>query len=316
MSGPTRSCDGGRLTVARKSRFRRRLDRWLYYPLQTAAMFLFYAVFRLLPVDAASAVGGWVGRTVGPWMTAANRRAMYNLAMAMPELSEAQRRQILRGMWDNIGRTLGELPHLQRLREADRLEVVDVENVNGAAVADRPKILVGGHVGNWELQGAWVAKNVGRLSIIYRAPNNPGADWLIGRIRTAAGLVLCHKGNEGAKAAMKALAQGDSLGMLLDQKLNTGVAVPFFGHDAMTTSAPALFALRFGCAVVPARVERLGGARFRLTFYPPLEFDSTGDRNADVETIMSRVNEILEGWVRDRPEQWIWMHRRWVDSVK
>ncbi len=316
MNGPTRSSDSGALTVARKTAGRRRLDRWVYYPLQSAVMYLSYGLFGLLPVDAASAIGGWIGRTIGPRLSSANRRAMHNLAMALPELSEAERRRIVRGMWDNVGRTFGEFPHLMRLREAGRLEVVGLEHVNGADIASRPRILMGAHIGNWEVQGAWAAKYVGRLSFIYRAPNNRAADWLIRRVRSAAGMILYRKGAEGTKAAMKALANGDNLGMLLDQKLNRGIAVPFFGRDAMTTPALALFALRFDCAVVPCRVERLDGARFRLTFYPALEHVPSGDRHADIKAIMGRVNEIIEGWVRERPEQWFWMHRRWVDSVK
>ena len=316
MNGPTRSSDSGSLTVARKTPQRRRLDRWLYYPLQSAVMYLCYGLFGLLPVDLASAVGGWIGRTIGPRLASANRRAMHNLAMALPELSEAERRRIVRGMWDNVGRTFAEFPHLTRLRQADRLEIVGAENVTGADVASRPRILMGAHIGNWEVQGAWAAKYVGRLSFIYRAPNNRAADWLIRRVRSTTGMTLYRKGSEGTKAAMKALANGDNLGMLLDQKLNNGIAVPFFGRDAMTAPALALFTLRFDCAVVPCRVERLGGAHFRLTFYPALQYVRTGDRHADIKAIMSQVNEVIEGWVRERPEQWFWMHRRWIESVK
>lgn len=302
--------------MARKSSVRRRLDRWVYYPLQTALLYLSYGVFRLLPVGAASAVGGWIGRTIGPRLGSANRRAMHNLAMALPALPEVEKRQILRGMWDNIGRTFGEYPHLLRLRESKRLEIVGAEHVNGVDVAGRPRILMGAHIANWELPGAWTAKHVGRLSFIYRPPNNRAADWLIRRVRSATGMILYRKGNEGTRAAMKALSQGDNLGMLMDQKLNSGIAVPFFGREAMTAPALALFALRFDCAVVPTRIERLGGARFRLTFYPALEVAQTGDRHADVKAIMEQVNAIIEGWVRDRPEQWFWMHRRWVESVR
>ena len=316
MNGPTRSSDGGGLSVARKSAARRRLDRWVYYPLQTVLLYLSYGGFRLLPVDAASALGGWIGRTIGPRLTSANRRAMHNLAMVLPDLPEAEKRQILRGMWDNIGRTFGEYPHLLRLRDSKRLEVVGAEHVNGAEVASRPRILMGAHIANWELPGAWTAKHVGRLSFIYRPPNNRAADWLIRRVRSGLGMIVYRKGNEGTRAAMKALSQGDNLGMLMDQKLNRGIAVPFFGRDAMTAPALALFALRFDCAVVPTRVERLGGARFRLTFYPALDVEQTGDRHADIKAIMVRVNAIIEDWVRDRPDQWFWMHRRWVDSVK
>ncbi len=316
MNGPTRSFEDGLLVMARKSPARRRLDRWVLYPIQSVLVYLCYGIFGLMPVDAASAAGGWLGRTIGPRLPSANRRALHNLAMALPELSDAERRRIVRGMWDNIGRTLGEYPHLPQIRDSERVEVVGVENVNGAEVAGRPRILMGAHIANLEIPGSWTAKYVGRLSLIYRALNNPAVDRLLYRARSATGMKLYQKGNEGTKAAMKALSRGDSLGMLLDQKLNRGIAVPFFGRDAMTAPALALFALRFDCAVVPTRVERLGGARFRLTFYPALNLSPTGDRNADIQTIMSQVNAIIEEWVRERPEQWFWMHRRWIDSVK
>lgn len=302
--------------MARKSPGRRRLDRWLYYPLQSCMLYLSYGLFSVLPVDWASALGGWIARALGPLLAAANRRAMHNLTIAMPELSDADKRRILRGMWDNIGRTFGEYPHVLRIRDSARLEIVGAEHVTGAAVSDRSRILIGAHIGNWELPGVWTAKHVGRLSFIYRAPNNRLADLLIRRVRSAAGMVQYRKGPDGTRAAMRALARGDNLGMLLDQKLNRGIAVPFFGRDAMTTPALALFALRFECAVVPTRVERLNGARFRLTFYPPLAVPRTDNRHDDTKAYMAHVNEIFEGWIRERPDQWFWMHRRWIDSIR
>ena len=301
--------------MANKSPARRRLDRWVFHPLQSVAMLLTYGLFRLLPIDSASALGGWIGRRVGPLLVAANRRALHNLALVMPELTDAERRRIVRGMWDNIGRTFGEYPHLVAIRDSDRVEVIGAEHVRGADPSKGSRILIGGHFGNWEVAGAWTAKHVGRMTFIYRAPNNVIADRLIQRIRSASGIVQYSKGFDGTKGATRALARGDNVGMLLDQKLNQGIAVPFFGRDAMTTPALALFALRFDCAVVPARVERVGGARFRMTFYPALDISPTGDRDADVLAIMTRVNEIFEGWIREHPEQWTWMHRRWVESM-
>jgi Kdo2-lipid IVA lauroyltransferase/acyltransferase len=100
---------------------------------------------------------------------------------------------------------------------------------------------------------------------------------------------------------------------LADQKLNDGIAVPFFGRPAMTAPALALLALHFDCAVLPARVERLGGAHFRLTLYPLLDLPHSGDRDADAAALMRTVNATLEGWIRERPEQWFWVHSRWPD---
>jgi KDO2-lipid IV(A) lauroyltransferase len=95
--------------------------------------------------------------------------------------------------------------------------------------------------------------------------------------------------------------------------MNDGIPVPFFGRDAWTAPAIAQLALRFDCAIVPARIDRLGGARFRITVEPPVAIERTGDRQADVHAIMAKVNKVIEGWIRDRPELWFWLHRRWPD---
>jgi Kdo2-lipid IVA lauroyltransferase/acyltransferase len=95
--------------------------------------------------------------------------------------------------------------------------------------------------------------------------------------------------------------------------MNDGIPVPFFGRPAMTAPALAVLALRFDCDVLPARVERLDGARFRLTVFPPLPLPRSGEPHADAAALMYLVNVTLEAWVRDRPEQWLWVHRRWPD---
>ena len=121
------------------------------------------------------------------------------------------------------------------------------------------------------------------------------------------------KGAAAARRAFAALYRGGHLTMLADQKINEGIPVPFFGRPAMTAPALALLALRFGCDVLPVRVERLGGARFRLTVFAPLALARTGNQSADVAALTACVNATLESWIRDRPEQWLWLHRRWPD---
>jgi KDO2-lipid IV(A) lauroyltransferase len=101
--------------------------------------------------------------------------------------------------------------------------------------------------------------------------------------------------------------------MLVDQKLNDGIAVPFFGRDAMTAPALARLARRYDCIVVPVRVVRLGGAHFRLICDPPLKVPKTADAQADALALMTEVNATIERWIRARPEQWFWLHRRWPE---
>ncbi|MBI1985745.1 MAG: lauroyl acyltransferase, partial [Rhodospirillales bacterium] len=117
----------------------------------------------------------------------------------------------------------------------------------------------------------------------------------------------------GARLLLKSLKEGKHLGMLVDQKMNDGIPVKFFGRDVMTAPALAELALRFDCPVVPARVVRLKGARFKLVIEPPLKLVRTGDHEADVVANMAQVNALIEKWVRDTPEQWLWLHNRWPD---
>jgi KDO2-lipid IV(A) lauroyltransferase len=119
------------------------------------------------------------------------------------------------------------------------------------------------------------------------------------------------KGQDGARAALLHLRGGGSLGLLVDQKMNDGIAVPFFGRMAMTAPALARFALRFHMPIVPIRIIRLGPARFRLVCEPPLVIALTGDSTADTYAISLAMNATLERWIREDPSSWLWLHRRW-----
>jgi KDO2-lipid IV(A) lauroyltransferase len=119
------------------------------------------------------------------------------------------------------------------------------------------------------------------------------------------------KGAAGGRGALAHLASGGTLGMMMDQKMNDGIAVEFFGRPAMTAPALARLALRFECPVIPIHVERLGAARFRVVCEPPLRAPATGDRDRYVHEMTRAVNQTIESWIRAHPESWLWLHRRW-----
>jgi KDO2-lipid IV(A) lauroyltransferase len=121
------------------------------------------------------------------------------------------------------------------------------------------------------------------------------------------------KGSKGARRSLELLRTGKALGMLLDQKMNDGISVPFFGRNAMTAPALAQFALKFGCPVLPAHAVRLSGAHLRVIVEPPIAIPDTDERHAAILSIMTEVNRIIEGWIRSHPDQWLWLHRRWPD---
>jgi KDO2-lipid IV(A) lauroyltransferase len=267
-----------------------------------------YALLRALGPDRASALGGVVARNIGPHLKI-SRRAHANLARFMPELDAAARTRVVREVWDNLGRTAAEYPHLHVLG-TERTQACGLENLREAVATGRSCIFFTGHFANWEVAGVAARAHGTPVSVVYRALNNPHIDALILRLRGDVEATI-PKGAEGVKELIRLFARRRHVAMLLDQKQNDGIPAPFFGVDAMTTQAPAMFALRSGVQLVPVQVERLDGARFRITVHPRLEIPVTGDRARDITTITTAINAELERWVRANPGQWLWLHRRW-----
>ena len=223
-----------------------------------------FGVFKLLPLDCTSAVGGALARRIGPFL-GVSRHARRNISRAFPELSETEIADLVGGMWSNLGRV----------------------------AAGRPMIVFSGHIANWEIGMLAGAQHGISVAQIHRALNNPLMDRMIARFRGDRGEFI-PKGAVAAGRAIAALRRGTHLGLLADQKMNDGIPVPFFGRPAMTAPALAVLALRFDCDVLPLRAERLDGARFRVTVFPPLPLPRSGEPHADAAALMARVNEILE----------------------
>ncbi|MFC3226416.1 lysophospholipid acyltransferase family protein [Marinibaculum pumilum] len=272
-------------------------------------------LIRRLPVDWASALGGFLGRTFGP-LTRPHRTAQANLQAAMPDLDAAARRRILRGMWDNLGRTAFEYPHLDAFSIHGPDPRITVAGLEHATPRDGrlEVIYFSGHIGNWEILGLTASQLGTPPTVIYRAANNPVAERLLQKLRAPAAGRQLPKGARSVRALLQAAQSGETIALLVDQKMNDGMAVPFMGRPAMTATMPADFALRFRRPLLPAFSERLSGARFRITVLPPIPPQgSERDRN-DVAALLARMNDTLADWVRAHPEQWFWVHRRWPDS--
>ena len=271
---------------------------------------------RLGPVRASNLAGG-LARRIGPLLPV-SRVADANLQAAMPGLDRAARRRIVRGVWENLGRTVGELPHLDALREdtpsGPGWEVAGAEILREAKRAGGAVIFVSGHIGNWEVLPSVTARYGLPFAGLYRAAGNASVDAVILALRRRAlgvDVPMFPKGAAGARGALRYLSRGGHLGMLMDQKMNDGIAARFFGRTAMTAPALASLALRHRCRVVPGYVQRLGPARFRVVVEPPLPLPDSGDAQADVLALTQAVNDTLERWIAARPESWLWLHRRW-----
>jgi len=277
---------------------------------------LFIGVVRLLGVDAASAFGGWLGRTVGP-LSGAHKVATRNLKLAFPDKDEAWRAAMLQAQWDGLGRTFAEFPLMDRiLPSTGRVEVVNQERLFQIAADKVPVVFVSGHLSNWEVMPAAIVDSGVVCEMTYRAANNPYVDERIKASRFRYGVRLfAPKGGDGARELLEGMKQGKSVALMNDQKFNTGVEGLFFGHPVRTAPGPSRLAIRFGTVLQPMSVQRVKGARFRAVVHDPIQLPNTGDRTADIEAGVKLVNAFMEERIRERPEEWFWVHRRWPNEV-
>jgi KDO2-lipid IV(A) lauroyltransferase len=292
--------------------------RWAAEAAMARAVF---ALARALGPERASNLGGAIARMIGPRLPV-SRVAERNLAIAFPGRDAAWRRATVMAAWDNLGRVVAEYPHLPFLKRTTAgpgWEIADDLAVRALAARGGPVIFVSGHIANWEMLPAVVSHFGLEMASVYRAPSNPLVDALIMGFRRGAiaprAAKLFPKGAEGARATLAHLKAGGALGMLLDQKMNDGIAASLFGERAMTAPALAQLALRYRCPVIPGRAMRIGPARYRFEAEPPLALPASGDRAADVAALTQAVNDTLERWIRDRPGEWLWFHRRFDKAL-
>ncbi|MBS0472454.1 MAG: lysophospholipid acyltransferase family protein [Proteobacteria bacterium] len=290
----------------------------LRYGLEAAAFFAGIGFFRLLGLRAASAVGGFVGRNIFYRIRGVMKRARENLHAAFPEKSDAEIEAIIVEMCDNLGRTVAEYAHLEKFSmhgDNPRLEIVNVEAGRAAMASGKGVMFFSGHFANWEMM-PFVAEQLGfEGGEVYRPQNNPIVDrWLVEQRRKNGPKDQVAKGVQGTKRIFTLLRRGKAIFLLADQKTNEGIAAPFFGRDAMTTPAPAILALKLGSVLLPASNERLPGPRFRMTIHPPVSITPTGDHDRDVYLLTCAISDAIEKAVRQRPSQWLWIHRRWPTS--
>ena len=271
---------------------------------------------RRLPVEWASALGGAVFRTIGP-LSGAHGTARRNLLLAFPEMDRAGRDAVLAAQWENLGRYLFEFPLTDRLTPASgRIEVVGRERLEAIAASGEPAVLISGHLSNFEVMAAVIVDAGVRCRVTYRALNNPHVDRRIVETRARYGVELFGpKGGEGGREVLETLRAGGSVAFLNDQKFNTGVEAPFFGSPARTAFGPTRLALRFGGELHPMSVTRLPGVRFRVTAHPPIVLARTGDRERDLAAGVAQVNAFMEARVREHPDEWWWVHKRWPAEV-
>jgi KDO2-lipid IV(A) lauroyltransferase len=272
-------------------------------------------VLRLLPVDAASDLGGFLLKTVGP-LTGVDRTIRRNLDLAFPDFSQAEKDDIRIANWEQFGRFVAEFTMLDRLTLASgRVEVVGAERLK--AIADgQPTFMISGHFSNFEIMAAAIVGSGVRCQVSYRPANNPYFNDRIIQSRARYGVhSLAPKGSGGTREMIRALGRGESIAMLIDQKFNAGLPTPFFGHTAYSNPGVVRLAQRYGGKVTPMAVQRVKGARFKVTVFEPIVLADTGDAEKDLATGVRQIDAFVEERIRERPSEYFWAHKRWPKAM-
>jgi KDO2-lipid IV(A) lauroyltransferase len=273
-------------------------------------------VARHFDLKWSADIAGWTMRKIGPRLRG-HRTARAQLCAAYPEKSAAEIEQILSGMWDNIARVAVEYAHLDRMWHYDPADpahsaiVMDPENderMRRIQSDNRPKLMFSAHIANWEL----VAHSADRrIALVYRpAKVGPVTDELT-RIRAQGVGALIPADRNTPFRIRETLRRGWMIGMLVDQHYGDGIDVTFFNRRCKVNPLLARFARLFDCALHGSRLIRLPDGRFRFEVSEALVLPRDETGKLDVAATMQLVTSIIEGWVREHPEQWMWLHRRW-----
>jgi Kdo2-lipid IVA lauroyltransferase/acyltransferase len=264
-----------------------------------------------------SNIAGAVMRTVGPWLPE-HRTGRDNLRAAFPQKSEADVETILRGVWDNLGRVAAEIAHLDHICSGDpyKRTYIDYTPENIARFTHlksdgKPALVFAAHLANWELP-AVIAANDGLDSVVlYRRPNLGAiADAVIALRKGLMGELVAS--SMGAPVALaRALEHGRHVAMLVDQHYTRGIDVTFFGRTCKVNPLIAMLAREVECPIHGTRVIRLPGNRFRAEISEEVKPARDARGRIDVRGTMQAITDVVEGWVREHPEQWLWVHRRW-----
>jgi KDO2-lipid IV(A) lauroyltransferase len=272
-------------------------------------------VLRILPRRAALAAGRALGRVLGDLDRRHVAIAAHNLRQAFPHWDEPRVLRTARGVYAHFGAVLFDILWLQGRSRRTLLSLVEVvgrEHVERAMDAGRGALMVTAHIGNWELHGVAHGLLFGPIGVVARPLDNPLLDARLCSLRVMGGNTVIYK-QRALVQVIRMMRQGRGVALLIDQNVQAadGIFVDFFGRLAATTTVAAALALRQGCALVPCRTELLPDGRYRLTYEPAVEAAPGPDRQADLARVTAELTRRIEGWVRDTPEQWLWIHRRW-----
>jgi KDO2-lipid IV(A) lauroyltransferase len=262
---------------------------------------------------------GRITRLIGP-LTREQKIARANLTAAFPEKSPDEIERILAGVWDNIGRLGAEFAHLDHVWEHDPAHPedsrIEIETRTHELFAQlrldgKPALIFASHLGNWELPAVAAVAHGLDAAILFRRPNSASANRIIEEIRAVKMGTLIPAGRDAPLRLAEALQRGQHVAMLVDQYFTNGVDVTFFGRKTKANPTLARLLRQIECPVHGVRIIRLPGHRFRAELSEEIEPVRDAAGKIDIQGTMQAITSVVEGWIREYPDQWLWLHRRW-----
>ena len=274
-----------------------------------------FCIFKIIGLKNASNIGSVLGKIVGPFFRSKNI-IKQNIKTGLGNLDEKNEKEIINGMWSNIGRTFAEYIFLKDFK-FDKTNLGHMK-INGTNYLDeikrsnKPAIFYSGHFANFELMAMELDKSGIKTAAIYRPLNNFFLNPLMEYLRMK---YICPteipKGRMGMREIITRIKDGYSIALMMDQRVSEGQKVPFFNRPAFTTTIPAQLALKYDCKLVPISLERKEGPNFEMTIHEPYNIEKTGNDEEDTKSITLKINQIIEKMIIKNPKQWIWSHNRW-----
>ena len=271
---------------------------------------ILFLVFKIIGYSNASNLGNLIGKNIGPRFRS-KKVIKENIKNFKPSITNDEINKITRDMWGNYGRILAEYVYIPKFRKKkleNYLRIEGLDNLEQIKKNKKPTIFVSGHFNNFELMAMIIEREGINLSAVYRPLNNKFLNILMEFLRKN---YICKnqikKGIKGLRQALVCFKKGESLAIMIDQRVSEGIKIKFFGKDAFTTTIPGQFVKKFGCIIQPVYIERIDGVHFKIVFDEHLIFE----QNQNIENISLKLNQWLEKKIIKNPNQWIWSHNRW-----
>ena len=274
-----------------------------------------FCLFKLVGIKNASNIGSILGESLGPFFRS-KKIIKENLKTALGNISENKQKEIIKGMWSNIGRTFAEYVFLKDFKfnkvKNGHIKINGTKYLDQIKKLGKPVIFYSGHFANFELMAMELDKSGIKTAAIYRPLNNFFLNPLMEYLRIK---YICPtqipKGRMGMREIIGRIKDGYSIALMMDQRVTEGQKISFFSKPAFTTTIPAQLALKYNCELVPVFLKRIDNINFEMTISSPYKIDKTGNNEQDTKNIILKINQNLEKMVILNPNQWIWSHNRW-----